>query len=237
VTTYPAVYEFTDRGLLAFRRIFEGDLMEDAMPPTDAQFATRLLGTKDISDGPAQNSKELAQRVMAALGHDWASLLPRPGVWAWLTFVLRDVVFPRDANGVRDPGEIHRWYPSNPGDWQKAQRHLVRMPVVLLGNLGDIADHLLNGPPEILPDIREQLTSQQDMFSMEFQRAARMLYYNDAQQKLKRGSGSKGAGAPRRLAKVRQQLDVTWNLFDLDAPHIIQLLPKEFDRFKPAQNA
>jgi len=35
------------------------------------------------------------------------------------------------------------------------------------------------------------------------------------------------------LAKVRQQLDVTWNLFDLDAAHIVQLLPVEFGRFIP----
>ena len=236
MTTYPAVYEFTDRGLVAFKRIFEGTLDEGAIAPTDGQFATRLSGTGAISDGPADTSKELAQRVLGALGDDWSNLLGKVGVWAWFTFILRDVVFPRQADGIRRPGEIHRWYPSDPGDWQKAQRHLVRMPVVLLGSLGDTADHLLRGAPSALPDIREQLTSQQDMFSLEFQKAARMLYYNDAEQKLKRGSGGKGAGSPRRLARVRQQLDVTWNLFDLDAARIIQLLPKEFDRFKPSHS-
>lgn len=237
MTTYPAVYEFTDRGLEAFKRTFEGTLDEGAMAPTDPQFTTRVPGTRSVSDDPAVSSKELAQRVLTALGQEWASVLPTAGVWAWLTFVLRDVVFPKEVDGVRRPGEVHRWYPSDPGDWQKAQRHLVRMPVVLLGSLGDTSDHLLRGPPSKLPDIREQLTSQQDMFSLEFQKAARLLYYNDAEQKLKRGSGGKGAGSPRRLAKVRQQLDVTWNLFDLDAPRIIKLLPKEFDRFRPLQNS
>jgi hypothetical protein len=235
VTTYPAVYEFTDRGLLAFRRIFEGDLAEDAINPTDPQFATRVSGTNAISDAPSQTSKELAQRVLTSLGPSWSGMLPRLGIWAWLTFALRDVLFPRAAGGARKPGEIHRWYPSKPGDWQKAQRHLVRMPVVLLGSLGGTADHLLSGPPDILPDIREQLTSQQDMFSAEFQKTARALYFDDEQKKLKRGSGGKGGGTPRRLAKVRQQLDVTWNLFDLDEARILQLLPKEFDRFKPSR--
>ena len=230
---YPAVYEFTDRGMLAFRAIFEGRLAEDAISPTDTQFATLLPGTRAISTLPAATSKELSQRILAALGEDWSSLLARTGIWAWLTFVLRDVVFPK-RDGARRPGELHRWYPSEPGDWQKAQRHLIRMPVVLLGNLGDAADHLLCGPPATLPEIREQLTSQQDMFDPEFQKAARTLYYDGLAQKLKRGSGGKGAGTPRRLAKVRQQLDVTWNLFDLDAVHIIELLPKEFERFKPS---
>ena len=110
------------------------------------------------------------------------------------------------------------------------------MPVVLLGNLGSAADHLLCGSPGKLPEIREQLTSQQDMFSAEFQKAARALYYDETTQGLKRGSGGKGAGSPRRLAKVRQQLDVTWDLFDLDAARIVQLLPKEFERFRPSQS-
>jgi hypothetical protein len=231
VTSYPAVYEFTERGLVAFRRIFEGQLDDEAIKPNDPQFATIVPGTRAVSATPAASSKELAQRVLYALGPDWGGFLPRGGIWAWLTFILRDELFPKQ-NGVRRPGELHRWYPSEPGDWQKAQRHLLRMPVVLLGNLGDAADHLLCGPPSILPEIREQLTSQQDMFSVEFQKAARELYYDDGSRKLKRGSGGKGAGTPRRLAKVRQQLDVTWNLFDLDASGITRLLPKEFDRFR-----
>lgn len=36
-----------------------------------------------------------------------------------------------------------------------------------------------------------------------------------------------------RLAKVRQQLDVTWDLEDLDTARIIERLPGEFSRFKP----
>lgn len=234
MTTYSGVYEFNDRGLLAFKKIFLGEVAESAIDPTDRQFTTRVQGTASINDAPADSAKELAQRVLNALGAEWSSLLPRAGVWAWLTFVLRDSIVPKDRQGNRHPGEIHRWLPSDPGDWQKAQRHLLRMPVVLLAQLGDVADHLLCGLPSVLPEIREQLTSQQDMFSPEFQKAARALYFDAAKNGLKRGAGGKGAGTPRRLAKLRQQLDVTWNMFDLDAEHIVRLLPKEFDRFKAA---
>jgi hypothetical protein len=234
MTTYAGVYEFNDRGMLAFRKIFLGELDEGAISPIDRQFVTRVPGTGAIDDDPATTAKDLAQRVLASLGDDWSALLPRAGVWAWLTFVLRDLVVPKDKSGKRVPGELHRWLPSDPGDWQKAQRHLVRMPVVLLAELGNAADHLLCGSPSILPEIREQLTSQQDMFHPEFQKAARNLYFDENKSALKRGAGGKGAGTPRRLAKLRSQLDVTWNLFDLDAEHIVSLLPKEFNRFKPA---
>lgn len=43
----------------------------------------------------------------------------------------------------------------------------------------------------------------------------------------------KGAGTTRRLANVRRQLDVTWDLEDLDPGKNIVMLPKEFSRFKP----
>lgn len=231
MTSYASIYEFNELGLNAFKRIFEGTLEEGAIDPTDAHYVSRVSGTKSFSDEPAETSKDVARRVLDCLGGNWQGYLPRTGIWAWLTFVLRDIVLPKDAQGNRKPGELHRWYPSDPGDYQKAQRHLVRMPTVLLGNLGTAADHLLCGAPPTLPEIREQLTSQQDMFNPEFQKAARALYYDEEKNGLKRGGGGKGAGTPRRLAKVRQQLDVTWNLFDLEAAQIIKLLPKEFDRF------
>jgi hypothetical protein len=235
MTTYAGVYEFTEAGMAAFKQIMLGELDETAIAPTDAQFARRVSGTGSIDDEQAGTSKELAERVLNALGQNWTDFLPRPGVWAWLTFVLRDVLFPKDSSGKRKPKEIYRWYPADPGDYQKGQRHLVRMPVVLLANLGDAADHLLCGRPHILPEIREQLTSQQDMFNLEFQRAARQLYYDLGRGKLKKGAGDKTAGTPRRLAKVRKQLDVTWNLYDLNAKRIVGLLPKEFDKFRTTQ--
>ncbi|MDN5861512.1 MAG: hypothetical protein L0H84_23160, partial [Pseudonocardia sp.] len=70
-------------------------------------------------------------------------VLPSTGLWSWLTFVLRAQLFKRDAAGQLKVGELHRWYPSDPNDWQKGQRHLVRMPVLLLHSLGENADHLL----------------------------------------------------------------------------------------------
>jgi hypothetical protein len=70
------------------------------------------------------------------------------------------------------------------------------------------------------------------MFSENFQRAARMLYFDDDRVTVKRGAGSKQGGTPRRLATVRQQLDVTWDMTDLSPERILDLLPEEFDRFR-----
>jgi hypothetical protein len=109
------------------------------------------------------------------------------------------------------------------------------MPVLLYATLGDDGDHLICSKPGIGPEIREQLTSQQDMFSRNFQRACRNLYYDEAVGSVKKGAGGKDrAGVPRRMAAVRKQLDVTWDMTDLSAEKILELLPAEFDHFKEA---
>ncbi len=233
MTTYSALYEFNHTGLDAFEKIFTGKLDESAIDPTDDAVASRVRGTGAFMAAKFGTSKEMAEVVLSAIGSaNFFELLPKTGLWAWLTFIMRDQLFKKAGDGTWQVGEIHRWYPSNVNDWRKGQRHLVRMSVQLLKSFDQDADHLLCGLPSVLPEIREQLTSQQDMFNLAFQKVARTLYFDDEAGKLKRGAGGKGAGSPRRLAKVRQQLDVTWDIEGLDPAKIIQILPKEFSRFK-----
>jgi len=66
---------------------------------------------------------------------DVYDLLSKTALWTWLTFVLPDQLFRRTPDGTLKVGELHRWYPSNPNDWQEGQHHLVRMPVLLLNPL------------------------------------------------------------------------------------------------------
>lgn len=231
---FDSLGEFTDAGLIAFEQAFTGQIPEDAIDLHDPALVKAVPGTRPFEVRPFDTAHELAAAVLNSLGsRKLPELLPNAGMWAWLSFVLRDVVFPRDKTGVRQLGEVHRWYPSKPNDYQKAQRHLVRMPVTLLGTLGRNADHLLCGKPSVHGDVREQLTSQQEMFHPAFQGAARALYYDDSKKKLKPGAGGKGGGSPRRLAKVRRQFDVTWDLFALSPERLVEMLPKEFDRFRP----
>lgn len=234
MSTYPFLYEFNAAGLDAFEKVFIGQIDDSAINPVDLALVSRVAGTNPFTPAEFSTAKAMAEAVLASLGSaNLFDLLPNTGMWAWLTFVLRDQLFKKGNDGTWKVGEIHRWYPSNPNDWQKGQRHLVRMPVLLFKSLGDFADHLLCSAPSVLPEIREQLTSQQDMFNLSFQQVARALYFNDATGTLKRGAGGKSGGTPRRLAKVRQQLDVTWDLEDLDLVKIVETLPAEFSRFKP----
>ena len=234
--SYDSLYEFTKPGMEIYRKVMLGEVPEGALDLSDPHYVTIVAETGRFSPAEYETAKEMAEAILESIGNmELFDLLPLEGLWAWLTFILRDHLFKSDAGGRRKLGEIYRWDPSDPNDWQKGQRHLVRMPVQLLSFLRHDADHLICGHPSVLPDIREQLTSQQDMFSKTFQHVARSLYFDDVSGKLKRGAGGKGPGSPRRLAKVRQQLNVTWELEDLDHERIIWMLPDEFKRFKPSK--
>ncbi len=234
---FAALYEFNVAGLDAFEKVFTGQIDDSAINPLDSALTSCISGTKAFAPPEFETANELAQAVLDALGAtNLFDQLSNTGLWAWLTFTLRHQLFKQSGDGKWKVGEIHRWYPSNPNDWQKGQRHLVRMPALLLKTLGSSADHLLCSAPSVLPEIREQLTSQQDMFNTTFQEVARALYFDEEKGALKRGAGGKSGGTPRRLAKVRQQLDVTWDLEDLDPAEIIDRLPSEFDRFKAVKN-
>lgn len=231
---YKSLYQFNDDGMKIFEEVFSGMESEAGLDELSPNLVEQVEGTVGFRVRTLSTARELAQSIIGAAGHaNVVELLPNTGLWSWLTFVWRSCLFESGVSGRRKLGEKHRWYPSDPNDWRKAQRHLVRMPVLLLHSFGEDADHLLCGKPSVLPEIREQLTSQQDMFNRPFQRVARALYFDDGTGRLKNGAGGKGAGTPRRLAKVRQQFDVTWELEDLDYQEVLAKLPREFDRFRP----
>jgi hypothetical protein len=230
---FTGLYEFTEVGLEAFRQAFAGELEEEAIDLNNHAIARKIIGTTEFTVSNWASADDMATAILGSIGTvNIKTLLGQKGLWGWLSFVCRDVVYPEQKNGKRKLGEVWRWFPSEPADYQKGQRHLIRMPVLLKSSFGDAAEHLLLGSPSVPGELREQLTSQQDMFHESFQQVARLLYLEPSKMKLRRGAGGKGAGSSRRLAQVRKQLDVTWDLFALSPEQLLEKLPKEFDRFR-----
>ena len=231
---FNSCFEFTPKGLAVFEHVFEGVSSEQDVDLDDPSIVSPIEGTSELVVREYETARDLAQAVIDSLSVGGVrDSLPRIGLWCWLTFVFRHQLFSQDESGRWNSGEVHRWLASDPNDWRKGQRHLIRMPAQLLAEFGVDADHLLCGRPSVLPEIREQLTSQQDMFDRSFQRLARSLYFDSKNRKLKVGAGGKGPGSPRRLAQVRRQFDITWDLASLDDTALMEMLPGEFERFKP----
>ena len=234
-TSFTGLFSLDNEGLKIFEEKFlSGDLREAGFDIEKGALTKKVEGTISFTLTKYETAKQMAQAVLDSLGTAKIDeLIHDKGLWAWLTLILRDQLFQQESEGRWKVLEYHRWYPSDPDDWQKGQRHLVRMPVLLLKNLGKNADHLLCHSPMKLPEIREQLTSKNVLLDSSFQKVARTLYFNETTHSIKRGAAGRGGGSARRLVKVHQQLDLTWDFEVIGLDKILQKLPPEFSKFKP----
>jgi len=158
------------------------------------------------------------------------------GLWTWLTLFFFDEVCPADpSSGEREPRAEERLVPKI-GNHQKFYRHLLLGPYLIVRAHRDDPERtiaLLHNPLWQPGEIPAQLAARKEMVTNPaVVGAAKKLYYDSINDELKQGAGSSVKGAPRRLAVVLKQFDLTYYLYGLSADELIALLPKEFDRFR-----
>lgn len=158
------------------------------------------------------------------------------GLWTWLTLFFFDDVCPAaPSSGEREPRAEERLVPKI-GNHQKFYRHLLLGPYLIVRAHRDDPERaiaLLHNPLWQPGEIPAQLAARKEMVTNPaVVGAAKKLYYDSVNDELKQGAGSSVKGAPRRLAVVLKQFDLTYYLYGLSADELIALLPKEFDRFR-----
>lgn len=158
------------------------------------------------------------------------------GMWAWLSLLYFDQVCPKGRDGRRKIGEQARYIPA-PNAFQRFYRHLLLGPfLVHRAHRGrpTAAGAVLASPLYAPGDIVEQLASRQELVSNPAVMGVATKLYVTGNGGLKRGAGGKGAGSPRRLVDIFNQFDLTYDLYAMSDDELLELLPKEFDRFRQA---
>ncbi len=154
------------------------------------------------------------------------------GIWTWLAAFFFDQLCPPGAM----PGDRARWVPAV-GDFRKYYRHLLTGPYQIYRAHRDNPCRvlaLLAGVPNRPGEIAEQLASRQELITnRSVMEVATTLYISSKTSLPKQGAASKTNGSARRYAEVLNQLDLTWDLYMLEPEQLLDLLPEEFDRFKP----
>lgn len=161
-------------------------------------------------------------------------------LWSWLALYWFDQLAPLRADNTR---RIYRpetlILPEKP-DYTRYYRHFIRTPWLAVTLHGDAARVLLippgkgNEPPLARRgELVEQLGSRQWIFgNRTIIRGAFDMYFDAAEGRPRRGSGGSGGGSPRRLATIVDQLELTWDLHDCSPEQFVELLPREFDRWR-----
>lgn len=201
--------------------------------------------TVQISDEPVLEVRSFANRfdagkylheVLSGLEEELVQIDRDVGLWAWLAAIHFDGIKATFGRG-KWPGADARWIPEV-DDWQKYYRHLLAGPYQIYRahqTEPERAMVVLATPVGSPGEAAEQLSARQEIVTNgNFLKAASRLYFDDDSSSLRRGHGGKGGGSVRRLAKdIYEQFDLTWDFYGMEAEDILDLLPAEFDRFRP----
>lgn len=165
-------------------------------------------------------------------------------LWAWLALFYFDELCPAGKKGQRKPGEDARWVPESSRAF-RYYRHLLAGPYRIYRAHRDNPEQamiVLCGPLDSPGDLVEQLASRQELVTNGALLAtASALYLDPANGLPKRGvvttekAGGRRRGKPGtvfRLIDVCRQYDVAWDLYAMAPEAVVEMLPKEFDRFR-----
>lgn len=232
---------FNDDGLTAFALYRSRLSLENTLSPPfefleDESLTELVNGDLDVEKRRFANRLEAGKYLNELIEK---AAVNRPendkGLWAWLTLFFFDEVCPSDAGGKRVPFGEERLVPLV-DNFQRFYRHLLLGPFCIVRAHRDLPERamaLLCNPLWKPGEIVAQLASRKELVTNHaVAEATTRLYYDAAKQSFKRGAGSSSRGAPRRLADLLNQLDLTYYLYGMSADELIALLPKEFDRFR-----
>jgi hypothetical protein len=165
-------------------------------------------------------------------GFNVAEIQTDAGLWDWLSLCLIDQICPPDEAGRRKPGQIDR-YLLQLENHRTRYRHLVRTAWSLARVHDSAARFILAGPLQVHGEAAEQLAAYQDVITCKPLIAAiSSLVWDVDRARLKRGFSGSGPGSARRVPVVAKQFRLTYDLDSMRAEQVLELLPREFDRFK-----
>lgn len=199
-------------------------------------YSLRAARTIEI-DPRAFASKFEAAQYLAGLLQELPPGGDDAGLWSWLALFYFDQLSPVDGDGKRRPREDYHYIPDHTSvsGWQR-ERHLLAGPFKLFTMHGRNARLLLHPPVHqhgrFIYDLgfRRELITNRGLIE-----AIDLLYWDAKRERPKPGATTTSRpGNLRRLITVVQQLDFNYDLHGMRADEILQLLPPEFDAWRPA---
>lgn len=162
-------------------------------------------------------------------------LLENEGLWNWLSLFWLDQLIHFDSTGKRRVGEMAR-YVYNP-HYTRFYRHLIAASWDIYSRYGGQSKIFLSTPTHITNRFILDLGCRQNLISNgNLIQVAQKLYWREdgkLKEGMKKGAVSrKKPGNLSRLIAIMNQLDATYDLYDMKPDNIMSLLPAEFNSWK-----
>ena len=159
-----------------------------------------------------------------------------PGLWDWLAAYYFDAICPIRADGSRAVKALPLYRLES--DFRRSYRHRICGPVSRARHLREHAKILLHGPPHTLTDWEEQAAARYETGGNPgIAEVLCLLYWDQETEKPKRGAApnKKVPGTLRRFGDIMRQFSLTYDLSAISAAGLLELLPREFDKWKPVK--
>jgi hypothetical protein len=200
-------------------------------------YSTELPVDIDIEARQFPSRLEVAKYLDQRLRPLGAAFLNQDaGIWAWLSLFYFDQVCPVSKDGTRRPGQDYRHIPKF--EFRYRHRHLLHGPYQVYRRHGVKSILLLTGSLKTESGLYHEIASRQDLIAnLGAIEAAIMLYFDPQRLAPKRGAQAQRGrpGTVRRFVRVLQQLDMTFDIYGLSGRQILDLLPSEFDEWRPGR--
>lgn len=236
------LHRFNQDGVTAFASYRAELTLNPTLPPPvellqDPALTELMPGDMDVPARKFSDRLEAGKFFLELITATSMALPERDrGLWTWLTLFYFNEVCPPNGRGERDPKNDEARLVPCVDNYQRFYRHLLMGPFLVVRAHRDAPERaiaMLCNPLSEPGEIAEQLASRKELVTNHaVAEMATRLYYDRATGSFKRGAGSKTKGAPRRLAALFNQLDLTFYLYGMTCDEMLALLPKEFDRFR-----
>lgn len=156
-----------------------------------------------------------------------------PGLWDWLAAYYFDAICPKRTDGTRNINETARYYWDQ--DYRRKYRHRIYGPVSLFRNLGNFSKIHLSGEAHTLSDWEEQASARYETGgNPSIAEVMCVLYWDETTLRPKKGAApnKKIPGTLRRFGDIIKQLALTYDLYAINAKGLVDLLPREFNKWK-----
>ncbi|MDI6854372.1 MAG: hypothetical protein QME75_12305 [Deltaproteobacteria bacterium] len=199
----------------------------------DPETSEALPWDVELEQKNFQNRYELGRYLVPLLEQcDQRKINFDQGLWTWLALFFFDQLCPEGPDGKRKP-DANENYILNP-DRRRQYRHAVRTTFLFVREYGEDVFFMFCSPAHKRGQITEDISARQYFLGCRgVIEAAGHLYYDPLRNSPKRGAAAKyRSGTVRRFGIVLKQFERTYDLFSLSRQQVLELLPREFDRFR-----
>lgn len=153
------------------------------------------------------------------------------GFWSALALLWFDQLCPTKSDGSRNPSMVYNYILSE--KYNHRPRHAIFTTWQLVEKYSDQVRFLLSKKLPVRGELTEQIMARQYYFSCEgVIHTASGLYYDTEKETFRKGAAGRGLGSVSRFVNWLQQLEVNYDLFTMAPNDLLQIMPKEFDRFR-----